>query len=358
MDENGRPSNKQKKRRKVRKQPVEIEGNIELVEDNPALEGSQDDDMQAVSEPEAGGSLQKSARKKRRSRRKPSDSKQRVNMQTPKTYITAVLEELGDDMVDEPLRLDIGDCSVVEPVQAPASLPADKVYVERKNGFATTPRIKMFQPINYPEEGLVDAEYSRSVGSPLELAILIQKCCRPLYTLCHGLLGGMALLHIIVVYGAGNAFSKDINFVEMYTSYARVYQTLFHILAILCFISIMDRCDMKHMDVNHLTDLFYYHFSTILVFLVYFITLILTFVTTKWDDWFALSPKGLSIEQESDIAGNLVVWKCLNLSRNIGAILGWILVAFFPAEDMLYLHLCNMMKYQTAAPVRVVPAKY
>ncbi|KAJ4431571.1 hypothetical protein ANN_20170 [Periplaneta americana] len=253
MDENGRPSNKQKKRRKVRKQPVEIEGNIELVEDNPALEGSQDDDMQAVSEPEAGGSLQKSAR----------------------------------------------DCSVVEPVQAPASLPADKVYVERKNGFATTPRIKMFQPINYPEEGLVDAEYSRSVGSPLELAILIQKCCRPLYTLCHGLLGGMALLHIIVVYGAGNAFSKDINFVEMYTSYARVYQTLFHILAILCFISIMDRCDMKHMDVNHLTDLFYYHFSTILVFLVYFITLILTFVTTKWDDWFALSPKGLSIEQES-----------------------------------------------------------
>ena len=52
----------------------------------------------------------------------------------------------------------------------------------------------------------------------------------------------------------------------------------------------------------------------------------------------------------------LKTWKILNVCRNIGAIVGWILIALFPAEDMLHVHLCNMMKYQPitthAAPTR------
>lgn len=89
---------------------------------------------------------------------------------------------------------------MVEPVpQAPASVPPDKVYIERKNGFATAPRVKMFHPINYIREDLVDVQNAESSGTPLELAILVQKWCHPLYTLCHGLLGGIALLHIILV---------------------------------------------------------------------------------------------------------------------------------------------------------------
>jgi hypothetical protein len=49
-----------------------------------------------------------------------------------------------------------------------------------------------------------------------------------------------------------------------------------------------------------------------------------------------------------DAANTLTVWKNLNLFRNIGAISGWILTVFFPDEDVLYLYLCNMMKYEPA----------
>jgi len=49
-----------------------------------------------------------------------------------------------------------------------------------------------------------------------------------------------------------------------------------------------------------------------------------------------------------DAVNTLTVWKNLNLFRNIGAISGWILTVFFPDEDMLYLYLCNMMKYESA----------
>jgi hypothetical protein len=104
--------------------------------------------------------------------------------------------------VVDAIFLSSGDCSVMEPVpQTSASLPPDKVYVEYKNGFASTPRVEMFHPLNYIREDFVDVESAKSIGTPLELAILVQKWCRPLYTLCHGLLGGMALLHVILVSG-------------------------------------------------------------------------------------------------------------------------------------------------------------
>lgn len=99
-----------------------------------------------------------------------------------------------------PIFLSSGDCSVIEAAaQAPASFPPDKVYVEHKNGFATTPRVKVFRPLSYGREDVVDVGNSSIAGTPLELAVLVQKWCHPLYTLCHGLLGGMALLHIVMV---------------------------------------------------------------------------------------------------------------------------------------------------------------
>jgi hypothetical protein len=100
----------------------------------------------------------------------------------------------------DPVFLLSGSSSVIEAApQAPASVPADKVYVEHKSGFATTPRVKIFRPLNCGREDVVDVHNLSAITTPLELAILVQKWCHPLYTLCHGLLGGMALLHIIMV---------------------------------------------------------------------------------------------------------------------------------------------------------------
>lgn len=93
-----------------------------------------------------------------------------------------------------------GNSSLIEAaLQAPASVLPDKVYVEHKSGFATTPRVKIFHPLNYGREDVVGVHSSSAVSTPLEFAILVQKWCHPLYTLCHGLLGGMALLHVIMV---------------------------------------------------------------------------------------------------------------------------------------------------------------
>jgi len=53
------------------------------------------------------------------------------------------------------------------------------------------------------------------------------------------------------------------------------------------------------MDVSHLVYMYKYHFIGILILIVYFTTLVLTFVTMKWDDWLALSPYSVSIKNIS-----------------------------------------------------------
>jgi hypothetical protein len=45
--------------------------------------------------------------------------------------------------------------------------------------------------------------------------------------------------------------------------------------------------------------MFKHHITGIGILIVYFITLALTFVTMKWDDWLALSPDSVSINNIS-----------------------------------------------------------
>lgn len=362
MSDDGESIPRQKRRKKVKKKTTKVLATgtdqiAEIHEADTTNNTDPDEGMKDSTDVRSEQSPYSTSEHRRHSRHKSSSSRGGGKNVYPHTVITAVLEELDEDMVDEPPRGDGGEHSLMETVaQMPVSLQPDKVYVERKNGFATTPRAKMFQSFNSVEDGFGSTAYSKTIASPLELAILIQKCCRPVYTLCHGLLGGMALLHIILVYGTGDYYYDEKNFVLMYTSYSRVYQSLFHILSILCFISIMDRCDINHMDISQLVNLFRVDLSTILILIVYFVTLILTFVTTKWDDWLTLASYNDASEYLVDTS-KLKIWKNLNLCHNIGAMIGWILIALFPAEDMLHVHLCNMMKYQPII-THAVPTRY
>ncbi|KAJ9589015.1 hypothetical protein L9F63_017710 [Diploptera punctata] len=355
MSDEAEAVSKQKRRKKVKKKIIrKSSATKENVEIND--EDTNDTEQDIVStDLRSHNSSHSSPEHRRHSRRKSSTGKAGGKNAYPHTIITAVLEELAEDMVDETPRDDAGE-NTETIVQMPVSLPPDKVYVERKNGFAVTPRTKMFQSFNNAENSLMNTSFTKSITSPLELAILIQKCCRPIYTLCHGLLGGMALLHIILVYGAGEYFNEEKNFVNMYTSYSRVYQSMFHILSILCFISVMDRCDVKHMDISQFVDMFRFNLSTVSILTVYFVTVILTFVTTKWDDWLSLASYNDTEEYLLE-TNKLKIWKNLNLCRNMGAISGWVLIALFPADDMLHIHLCNMMKYQPMV-TRAVPMRY
>lgn len=109
MDKKESPCQVQKQSRKMKKtmeslhpdQPLEMQGSLELLEGNTINEVGEDSEV-----PEDVPEF--SHRQKRRSRNKSSGSRSHGKRDIPKTFITAVLEELNDDIIDEPTRLDTG----------------------------------------------------------------------------------------------------------------------------------------------------------------------------------------------------------------------------------------------------------
>jgi hypothetical protein len=81
--------------------PLQAEGSVELSDQSSRSEIAEDREVQE----EAAEFPQQ---QKRRSRNKPHGGRSHGKGDIPKTFITAVLEELNDDVIGEPTRLDTG----------------------------------------------------------------------------------------------------------------------------------------------------------------------------------------------------------------------------------------------------------
>jgi hypothetical protein len=109
VDKKESPFQMQKQSKKAKKavedlhpdQPLEMQGSLEFLDRNVINEVGEDSEVQENA-PEF------SHRQKRRSRNKSSGSRSHGKRDIPKTFITAVLEELNDDIIGEPTRLDTG----------------------------------------------------------------------------------------------------------------------------------------------------------------------------------------------------------------------------------------------------------
>lgn len=110
MDE-GSSSQIQKQRKRIKKTvsglnpdlPLEAEGSVELSEQNSRSDIGEDSEVQEEEE-----AAEFPHQQKRRSGNKPCGSRSRGKRDVPKTFITAVLEELSEDVISEPTRLDDG----------------------------------------------------------------------------------------------------------------------------------------------------------------------------------------------------------------------------------------------------------
>jgi hypothetical protein len=109
MEEKESPSQMQRQSKRTKKtmeglhpdQPLEMQGSLELSEGNAMNEAGEDSEVHE-DVPEF------SHRQKSRSRNKSSGSRSHGKRDIHKTFITAVLEELNDDIIDNPMRLDTG----------------------------------------------------------------------------------------------------------------------------------------------------------------------------------------------------------------------------------------------------------
>jgi hypothetical protein len=239
------------------------------------------------------------------------------------------------------------------------SEPVNQIYREKVPGRFSKTSQKKISTIAKFSSNQVEPHSTKPSMTPLDLGLECQKVFRAIGVFSHGFLAGMAFWQLLMVYilsqegllhemFPGDCLKPDqieycdqLKFVELYSPLSQPLHLVFYLLTTICTVSIMDRYDIAQFDLRQLQMMFTFRSGGIAV-AIYIITLIITLVSTRYDDKLSLHRHNETIyaELEQDVlASEISIWKALNLCRSIGVILGWFLISMRPNTDLLYKHL-------------------
>uniref|UniRef100_A0A6P4EBB9 Uncharacterized protein LOC108038373 n=1 Tax=Drosophila rhopaloa TaxID=1041015 RepID=A0A6P4EBB9_DRORH len=251
---------------------------------------------------------------------------------------------------------------------------------------------------------LLDADFNRNgITSNIQLACVVQRIWLLISNICHGLLAGLALAHLLFVLsshpmdwakvingmslagetmsstaptpsastpsamdldpgdrgtesggppssgssGSGTGGSDALALITDYAGFAEIYLNTFYCLAIICLVSVFDRMDICRWSFSNASELI--SFRWLIITMIYVATIILTICSDSIDEKLYLFNNNANITlTQQEMLSNSVqsVWSSLSVTRSIAAISGWIMIGLTPQEDMLYEHLVDLTKYQ------------
>ncbi|EDW95233.2 uncharacterized protein Dyak_GE22438 [Drosophila yakuba] len=245
---------------------------------------------------------------------------------------------------------------------------------------------------------LLDGDFnSNGITSNIQLACVVQRIWLLISNICHGLLAGLALAHLLFVLsshpmdwakvingmslagetvsstaqppaastplgmdlGSGDRGTQSgessssstaasgLALISDYAGFAEIYLNTFYCLAIICLVSVFDRMDICRWSFSNASELI--SFRWLIITMIYVATIILTICSDSIDEKLYLFNNNANITlTQQEMLSNSVqsVWSSLSVTRSIAAISGWIMIGLTPQEDMLYEHLVDLTKYQ------------
>ena len=261
------------------------------------------------------------------------------------------------------------------------SEPVNQIYREKVPGRFSKTSQKKISTITKFSNNQVEPQTTKPSMTPLDLGLECQKVFRAIGVFSHGFLAGMAFWQLLMVYILSQEgllhemfpgdcqkpdqieYCDQLKFVELYSPLSQPLHLVFYLLTTICTISIMDRYDIAQFDFRQLQMMLTFRSGGIAV-AIYVITLIITLVSTRYDDKLSLHRVNETIYEDLDqdvLSSEISIWKALNLCRSIGVILGWFLISMRPNTDLLYKHLKKLsifggekqgLSYNTNAPLK------
>ncbi|XP_050091023.1 uncharacterized protein LOC126574718 [Anopheles aquasalis] len=230
---------------------------------------------------------------------------------------------------------------VVSPTTEGAPTRIDKMYIQTASGYRPVDNTYSYHKTTAMIAGGDPESNSNTISTSVHLSCAVQRVWHLLSTICHGLLGGLAFGHLLLI-----CTTKPYDWMEAsirhYSSFAEVYANTFYCLAIVCMVSIFDRVDIAHGGDSNIS------FRSVFVIMIYVMTIILSLSAGSMDERLYLTPT-LNVtvwEEELETNKVLSIWNALSIARSVGAIFGWLVVGFLPNQDNLYDQLLEMEKYQ------------
>uniref|UniRef100_A0A8D8BRI1 Transmembrane protein 237A n=1 Tax=Culex pipiens TaxID=7175 RepID=A0A8D8BRI1_CULPI len=252
---------------------------------------------------------------------------------------------------------------VVSPTTEAAPTRIDKMYIQTASGYRPVDNSYQYSHHRHhhhhlhPHHHMHQLQLHRSRGDDPEsnnfpistavhLSCAVQRAWLHVSSICHGLLGGLALAHLLLI-----CTTKPYDWVEAsirhYSAFAEVYANTFYCLAIVCMVSIFDRMDISHFSLSGAAES-NISFRSVVIIMIYAATIILSLSAGSMDERLYLSAAVNVTVWEEELETNKVlsIWNTLSIARSVGAIFGWVVIGMSPEQDQLYEHLLEMEKYQ------------
>ncbi|XP_008213414.1 uncharacterized protein LOC103317404 isoform X1 [Nasonia vitripennis] len=235
-----------------------------------------------------------------------------------------------------------------DPVPLP-KLTTDTIYVQGRNGFNPVKIISNSK--NNRQSSNMPHPSSRS--RPIRIAVIFQQIWRAIGSICQGLLGGIALLHLILI---KTYFNNTEEFINNYSTFSQIHTSIFSFLMAVAIIGTFDKFDLGHVSKNHWLAIFKKRFKSILAIPLYITAFVLHQMTAKVDDKLMLvhyNSSNITYHHPVDIFNETVdfmpeeikMWNKLTLSKDIIAVLGWVFTSVDNQKDMFLRHLEEMNSY-------------
>ncbi|XP_012227236.1 arginine/serine-rich coiled-coil protein 2 [Linepithema humile] len=248
-----------------------------------------------------------------------------------------------------------------EPVPLP-ELTTDTIYIQGRSGFSAVKigglrRALESDTMHATQDGIAgrkDRDLAEvQMYTLIKVAIAAQKFWRCTGLVYQGLLGGMALLHFVMIYVF---FDISMEFTLNYSIFSEVYTNVFSFLIILCVISIFDKFDLARFDMDHLREIYMDHAKTAIAVPLYLVTFALHQTSSKTDNLLALThyrnvnaTMWTNNTTQETFSEELKIWQKVTMSKDLLAVFAWLFVALGTRDDMLLMHLESMEKYASNA---------
>lgn len=159
----------------------------------------------------------------------------KLNGKLPPSDLSTVLNDLTDDIVPSHGEIYNPFTPIVSPTEGPPTR-IDKMYIQTPKGYRSVDNTFYKTHINH------DAESNRddTIQTGVQLSCAIQRVWIHISNICHGLLGGLAMAHLLLIFTTKPYDWVD-DSIKHYSSFAQVYANTFYCFAVICMVSVFDR---------------------------------------------------------------------------------------------------------------------
>ncbi|XP_014270382.1 transmembrane protein 237 isoform X2 [Halyomorpha halys] len=274
--------------------------------------------------------------------------------------IIGVLRELKDDIVDYNQAYNnqtyTSGTSYTMSHRGPATGMGD-VYIEQNGKFVKAPR-ELLENFNFSTREVYLEQIGSGFRTPLDMAIITEKACSTISRILLGILAGASLLAFIIIIMMSNSKhnSEVLDLWFFFAIISEVCRTLFFVILTICLVSIFDWLDLAHADLQHLIDTFQRR-KIGYVLIIYLSAMIIFLITAPYNDYIihkmmTTNPsqnENLDEKEKQELLENVSFWKMLTLIYMFLCFLGWLLVTLTRNEDLFYIHLLGMKKYEACS---------